>query len=214
MGRRKSKVCAPRKRNTTEAFRTEVDFEQVLYRLALHAQSLFTAVACLVRAQVVLPGGDSAADLASARLLKLLDPLDTSVTWSPTKGPPPFSQAIVLTQRGYISRLTSMEVHFRPETESRLNELASRSGLPTDDLMEDAMAGYLQEVTEVRQMLDSRYDDIKCGRVKPVEGEVFFESLRQREDELLKNLRNEYRAGFYSSPWRSTGHHRHLGIYR
>jgi hypothetical protein len=54
-------------------------------------------------------------------------------------------------------------------------------------VMEDAMAGYLQEVTEVRQMLDSRYDDIKSGRVEPVEGEVFFESLRQREDELLKN---------------------------
>jgi hypothetical protein len=53
--------------------------------------------------------------------------------------------------------------------------------------MEDAMAGYLQEVSEVRQVLDSRYDDIKSGRVKPVEGEVFFESLRQREDELLKN---------------------------
>ena len=53
--------------------------------------------------------------------------------------------------------------------------------------MEDAMAGYLQEVTEVRQMLDSRYDEIKSGPVKPVEGEVFFESLRQREDELLKN---------------------------
>jgi hypothetical protein len=98
-----------------------------------------------------------------------------------------FSLAIVLTQRGYISRLTPIEVHLKPETEFRLNELASRSGLPTDDLMEDAMAGYLQEVTEVRQMLDSRYDDIKSGRVKPVEGEVFFESLRQREDELLKN---------------------------
>jgi DNA-directed RNA polymerase specialized sigma24 family protein len=88
MGRRKSKYARPGKRNTTEAFRTEVDFEQVLYRLALHAQSLFTAAACLERAQAVLPGGDSAADLASATLLKLLDPLDTSVTWSPTKGPP------------------------------------------------------------------------------------------------------------------------------
>jgi DNA-directed RNA polymerase specialized sigma24 family protein len=81
--------CArPGKRNSTEALGTEVDFEQVLYRLALHAQGLFTAAACLGRAQVVLPGGDSAADLASATLLKLLDPLDTSVTWSPTKGPP------------------------------------------------------------------------------------------------------------------------------
>jgi hypothetical protein len=42
-----------------------------------------------------------------------------------------------------------------------LNELASRSGLPTDDLMEDALAGYLQEVAEVRHMLDGRYDEVK-----------------------------------------------------
>ena len=99
----------------------------------------------------------------------------------------PFRWQLFLTRRSYISKLTPMEVHLKPETESRLNELASRSGLPTDDLMEDAMAGYLQEVTEVRQMLDSRYDDIKSGRVKPVEGEVFFESLRLHEGELLKN---------------------------
>ena len=61
----------------------------MLYRLALHAQSLFTAAACLGRRdELVIPGGDSAADLASATLLKLLDPFDTSVTWSSTKGPP------------------------------------------------------------------------------------------------------------------------------
>ncbi len=79
-----------------------------------------------------------------------------------------------------------MEVHFKPETESRLNELASKSGRPTDDLVEDALAGYLSEAAEVRNMLDSRYDDIKSGRVKPMAGEAFFESLREREDELLK----------------------------
>jgi predicted DNA-binding protein len=79
-----------------------------------------------------------------------------------------------------------MEVRLKPETESRLNELASRSGRPTDDLIEDAMAGYLAEVAEVRHTLDSRYDDIKTGRVKPIDGETFFDSLRQREDELLK----------------------------
>ncbi|MGA3053367.1 MAG: hypothetical protein ABSD63_04105 [Candidatus Korobacteraceae bacterium] len=38
----------------------------------------------------------------------------------------------------------------------------------------------------LRGMLDSRYDDIKSGRVKPIDGEAFFETLRQREDELLK----------------------------
>jgi hypothetical protein len=99
----------------------------------------------------------------------------------------PFRWQLFLTGRSYISKLTPMEVHLKPETESRLNELASRSGLPTDDLMEDAMAGYLQEVAEVRHTLDGRYDDIKSGRLKPVDGEAFFESLRQREDELLKN---------------------------
>ncbi len=52
--------------------------------------------------------------------------------------------------------------------------------------MKDAMAGYLQELTEAREMLDGRYDDIKSGRVTPIDGETFFDSLRQCEDELLK----------------------------
>jgi predicted DNA-binding protein len=79
-----------------------------------------------------------------------------------------------------------MEVRLKPETESRLNELASKSGRPTDDLVEDAMAGYLGEVTEMRAMLDNRYDEMKSGRLKPIDGETFFEDLRRREDELLK----------------------------
>jgi predicted DNA-binding protein len=79
-----------------------------------------------------------------------------------------------------------MEVRLKPETQSRLNELVSRSGRPADELVEDAMAGYLTEVAEARNILDSRYDEIKSGRVKPLDGESFFEGLRQREDELLK----------------------------
>jgi hypothetical protein len=79
-----------------------------------------------------------------------------------------------------------MEVHFKPDTELRLAELASRSGRATDDLLEDALSGYLVEIAEVREMLDGRYDDIKSGRIKPVDGEAFFDSLRQREDELFK----------------------------
>jgi len=41
-------------------------------------------------------------------------------------------------------------------------------------------------VAEVPEILDGRYDDIKSGRVKPIDGEAFFDGLRQREDELLK----------------------------
>jgi predicted transcriptional regulator len=79
-----------------------------------------------------------------------------------------------------------MEVRFKPDTETRLTELASKSGRATDDLVEDALAGYLAEIAEVREMLGDRYDDIKSGRVKPIDGEAFFRHLRQREDELLE----------------------------
>jgi predicted DNA-binding protein len=79
-----------------------------------------------------------------------------------------------------------MEVRLKPETESRLNELASQSGRPTDELVEDAMAVYLTEVAELRGMLDTRYEEIKSGRVKPIDGEAFFEDLRRRESEFFK----------------------------
>jgi predicted transcriptional regulator len=76
-----------------------------------------------------------------------------------------------------------MEVHFRPETESQLQELATKTGRAPNELIEDAMAGYLQELAQVRGMLDSRYDDLKSGRVKPVDGEDAFANLRTKSKE-------------------------------
>jgi len=57
--------------------------------------------------------------------------------------------------------------------------------------VEDALAGYLGEVAEVRKMLDSRYDDIKSGRVKPIDGGAFFEALQERENEQLRQRSSE-----------------------
>jgi predicted DNA-binding protein len=79
-----------------------------------------------------------------------------------------------------------MEVHLTAELEAKLNEMAAKTGRATDELVQDAMAGYFEELADVHGMLDRRYDEIKSGRVKPIGGETFFESLRQREDELLK----------------------------
>lgn len=76
-----------------------------------------------------------------------------------------------------------MEVHFKPDTESRLQALALKTGRPTDDVVEDAMAGYLREVAEVRDMLDHRYDDIKSGRVNAVDGEEAFARLRRKSEQ-------------------------------
>ncbi len=80
-----------------------------------------------------------------------------------------------------------MEVHFSPETEKRLKDLAAQSGCGTADaLVQDVVEGYIDELARTRDMLNSRYDDLKSGRVKPIDGEEFFDELRRREDELLK----------------------------
>jgi len=83
-----------------------------------------------------------------------------------------------------------MEVHFRPETESRLQELATKTGRAPNDLIEDAMAGYLQELPQVREMLDRRYDDLKSGRVKPVDGEEAFANLRRKSKSDARRARS------------------------
>jgi hypothetical protein len=80
-----------------------------------------------------------------------------------------------------------MEVHFAPDLQAKLDSLAAETGRPTPELVEDVVAGYVDELAQTREMLNGRYDDLKSGRVKPIDGEAFFESLRQREDELLKN---------------------------
>lgn len=78
-----------------------------------------------------------------------------------------------------------MEVRFSPELENRLYALSARTGRPAEELVQDVIAGYFQEIAELGQCLDSRYDDIKSGRVAPIDGEAFFEDLRKREEALL-----------------------------
>ena len=75
-----------------------------------------------------------------------------------------------------------MEVHLTAETEKKLKDLAAQSGRGTDDLVEDAMAGYFDEVLQIRETLDSRYDDLKSGSVKPIYGEEAFASLKAKTE--------------------------------
>jgi predicted transcriptional regulator len=75
-----------------------------------------------------------------------------------------------------------MVVRLSPETESRLQELADKTGRAPDDLVEEAMTGYLAELSQVHDMLDTRYDDIKSGRVQPIDGEEVFRRLRQKSE--------------------------------
>ena len=61
--------------------------------------------------------------------------------------------------------------HFNPDLQAKLDKLATETGRPTAELVEDAVAGYFDELVQTREMLDSRYDDLRSGRVKPIDGE-------------------------------------------
>jgi predicted transcriptional regulator len=76
--------------------------------------------------------------------------------------------------------LDDMEVHLTPDLQARLDQLASETGRAKDELVQDAMVGFFEELSAVREMLDGRYDDIKSGRVKPLDGEETLASLRQK----------------------------------
>ena len=78
--------------------------------------------------------------------------------------------------------LKAMEVHLTPETEKKLKDLSAQSGRGTDDLVEDAMAGYFDEVLQAREMLDGRYDDLKSGRVKPISREEVIAHFREKSE--------------------------------
>src|SRR5712691_3312475 len=93
------------------------------------------------------------------------------------------SLEIALTVPGRVSKLTDMVVHLKPDTESRLQELAATTGRAPDELVEDAMAGYLAELAQVRNLLDGRYDEIKSGSVEPIDGEEAFNRLHRKSDD-------------------------------
>ena len=79
-----------------------------------------------------------------------------------------------------------MEVNFSPDLQARLDRLANETGRAKDEFVQDAMAGYFDELAQVRGMLDSRYNELKSGKVTLIDGEAFFDSLRKHGDELFK----------------------------
>jgi hypothetical protein len=73
-----------------------------------------------------------------------------------------------------------MEVHFAPELQAKIDQLVAESGRPADKLLEDAMAIYLAEIEQTSEMLSSRYDDLKSGRVKPIPGDEVIAHFREK----------------------------------
>ena len=73
--------------------------------------------------------------------------------------------------------------------QSRVDQLVLETGRPMDKLLEDAMAAYVSELTQTRALLDSRYDDIKTGKVQLIDGEEAFAILTRKTAEQRNGLR-------------------------
>jgi predicted transcriptional regulator len=73
-----------------------------------------------------------------------------------------------------------MEAQFEPAVQAKLDRIARESGRAAAELVQDAVAGYVDELSGTRDMLDARYDDIKSGKVKLIDGEEAFARLHER----------------------------------
>jgi hypothetical protein len=74
-----------------------------------------------------------------------------------------------------------MEVHLNnPDIQAKIDRWVAETGRRPDELVEDAVAGYFEELSRTREMLNSRYDDLKGGTVKPVSGDEVIARFREK----------------------------------
>ena len=74
-----------------------------------------------------------------------------------------------------------MDLHFEdPNLQAKLARWSAETARSADELAEDAIAGHIEGLADVRATLDSRDDDLKSGRVKPMDGEEAFARLRAK----------------------------------
>lgn len=72
-----------------------------------------------------------------------------------------------------------MEVQFSPGIQAGLEQSGTETGRSKDDFVEDPMAGYFDEVVQVRL----HCDDIKSGRVKLIPGDEVIARVRAESAE-------------------------------
>ena len=67
-----------------------------------------------------------------------------------------------------------------PDLQSKLDRWVAETGRGPAELVADAMAGYFDELARTREMLNSRYDDLKSGRVKPISRDELVAHFREK----------------------------------
>jgi hypothetical protein len=73
-----------------------------------------------------------------------------------------------------------MELTLDPALAAKVEQWSTDTGRPVGELVEDAIAGYFNEIEGLRNMLDSRYDEIVSGKVQPLDGVEACRMIRER----------------------------------
>lgn len=75
-----------------------------------------------------------------------------------------------------------MEVNLNPDLAARLEHWAEQTGRGPGELVADAMAGYFEELSRTREMLDNRYAGMRSGEVRPIDGDEALRRLKERNE--------------------------------
>ena len=73
-----------------------------------------------------------------------------------------------------------MEVHFTPDLQAKLDQMARDAGRQPAEVIEDAVIGLYDELAYTREMLDRRYDEMESGRVQGIDGEEAYRRLMEK----------------------------------
>ena len=73
-----------------------------------------------------------------------------------------------------------MQIELTPETQARLDQLVHDTGRPAQELVEAALASYLDDVAQVRDVLDRRYADLKQGRVAAITSDAAIAGIQDK----------------------------------
>jgi hypothetical protein len=82
-----------------------------------------------------------------------------------------------------------MEVPFSNDKQTRIVEAAATCGQGAGQFVRELVKGYLDDLADVRDILSSRYDDIKSERVEAIDGEEAFLRLRRKSEERRANVK-------------------------
>lgn len=73
-----------------------------------------------------------------------------------------------------------MEVQSKPEVQAKREQMAHESGSAASDLVQDAVAGFVDDLAGTGEMPNSRYDDLESGKTKLIPGEEVFARLHEK----------------------------------